>query len=194
MNKLTAFFVLFTAIALISCNKDDDSNPVNENPNQPDPSEPNSLTMDQNVETDFLLWAGGIPRNTSNLDVEDFDLINIIESGNLDLVVPSEIIFDQDSVEYIINNTSITREYNFSNDSLFVAGGYFGMGSRYEFRLDRSYIYYSSTFAGEVEQNFNMGLIKFTFENTSHLHGFESMNEMEQTDSVMIYSQTFLYN
>lgn len=206
MKNFTPFLFLCFFSILLSCSKDDDNL-------GPDPNNsftfPNTVTYNYSYNTELLLWVSGTQVNSEGLSPNDI----IRESMEYEVPeFPTVFTFYPDSVEIESPDSTVTRAYRFSNDSLFITvinpfhtfegqpmyhEMYLGSGSPFAFTLEYCTVYWKNylmyvknTFLG----NYNFESIHESPLFVDREKFFSDPSDMLEGDTVMIYNQEYFFN
>lgn len=198
-------FLLFGILSLgimQSCSDD------NEDPN-PSPSAPSTLTFSRVDNEEFRIWTDGAEVNTDNLSIEDYLKQSYYENLTAEyyqsqpgLTFKGDSLFSESDgmivgFPYHISNDSIilTRTYIIEGQSPIVINQLFAMGNQTELYIPR--MYYR---AAQHTDSSNMYIGSFdighyTLDAVLEQNGiFDSIDNLQENDSIIIYNQRAYYN
>ncbi len=200
-NTVLLLFGIIGLGLLQSC-KDDNEDPT------PSPSAPNTLTFSNIDHTEFKMWTNGGEVNTNGLSIAaymDSDEYNHITSEYYQS--HAGFTFNNDSLFSEMNGMIEGYPYHISNDSIYVTVSfpvegqdpvtfdqYIAMGNTAAFYIPQSYfktIINSGMFTVESS---TLEVGHFTFDELAEETGLNSVADIQENDTLIIYNQRVHYN
>jgi hypothetical protein len=192
--KLNKLFLAFAFSACLFACKDDDSS------NDNDPTNV-VLTFDRVLLREMSMWVGGEEVATGNIEIAEYMDDDVYAYFNTDDLSDGSVHFIGDSIIVDAAFLSSTAKYlyRFSDDSLYVTYPFFGetytaRGNRRALEITMGYSYKSETGTFGWNYYWNYDPYYYTFKNTYSNHGYASLSEMAENDTLLIYNQTILLN
>lgn len=199
MKKRSLFLLGFITLVFVACQKDEvesSQNSGNSNASLSYPATYNSISFEE-----FKLWIDGEEINTQGLDVQDYVSPGVYEDipGMDDM--PAEINLDGDTI-FVTSWESETSmsPYISSGDSILIDtqsifGEFlFAIETPNALLIKRGLAFYAEYGEDVLSISSNTAPIHFTFENTTDFHGFENLGQMTESDTLVVFNQTFSYD
>ena len=202
-NTLFLFFGIISLGILQSCSDD------NDDPN-PTPTAPNTLTFSHIDNVEFKMWTDGAEVNTEGLSIEDYmkpDYYSAVSEENYQL--RPGITFKGDSIFSEEDGVIMGFPYHISNDSIYwtltfdidgmeqpiTFDQFIGIGNANALYLPQSY-YRVAEHTGTSNTRYAiLDYGYYSFDYVMEENGiFESLNDIQENDTIIIYNQRAHYN
>jgi|GEM_PF-6126450 hypothetical protein len=197
MKKRSLILVGFITLIFVACQKDEVESSQNASNSNTSPSYP--VTYSSISFEEFKLWIAGEEIDTQGLNIQDYVSPGVYEDIPTMDDMPAEINLDGDSI-FVTNweGQTFTSPYTASGDSILIdtqlfEGFLFAFETPNSLLIKRGLAFYAEYGEDVVFISSNTAPLHFNFENTTDFHDFENPGQMTESDTLVIFNQTFRY-